>query len=198
MILRRSFYNRPVLDVARELLGAVVSANGVAVRISEVEAYDGANNAASHAFRGATPRNGVMFGPAGHAYVYFTYGMHFCMNLVCGPAGVAAAVLLRAGEVVDGIETAGARRSGSRFRDLARGPARLCVALAIDRSFDGVDVTCPTSPITISAGSPVAPSAVAVGPRVGISAAADWPYRFWIEGDTTVSPYRPHTPRKGR
>jgi DNA-3-methyladenine glycosylase len=184
-----------VLEVARDLLGCVVTAGDVSIRISEVEAYDGANDAASHAFRGPTPRNAVMFGPPGHAYVYFTYGMHFCMNLVCAPGGIAQAVLLRAGEVVDGIEVAQARRPAARPRDLARGPARLCVALAVDRAFDGVDVTNRKSPITVAAGAPVAEAAVRSGPRVGISAAADWPYRFWIDGDPTVSAYRPHSPR---
>ena len=108
--LARSFYDRPALRVARELLGCVVTANGVSVRLTEVEAYDGANDAASHAYRGQTQRNAVMFGPPGHAYVYFTYGMHFCVNVVCGPVGTAAAVLLRAGEVVEGVERAQARR----------------------------------------------------------------------------------------
>jgi DNA-3-methyladenine glycosylase len=193
--LAQGFYDRPVLEVARDLLGCVVTAGGVSIRISEVEAYDGANDAASHAFRGPTARNAVMFGPPGHAYVYFTYGMHFCMNLVCAPIGTAQAVLLRAGEVIDGTDLAQSRRPGARPRDLARGPARLCVALAVDRGFDGVDVTSRESPITVAAGEPVGSDSVRVGPRVGISAAADWPYRFWIEGDPTVSPYRPHVPR---
>ncbi|HVW79730.1 MAG TPA: DNA-3-methyladenine glycosylase [Mycobacteriales bacterium] len=198
MTLPRRFYDRPVLEVARDLLGCVVTAGGVSVRLTEVEAYDGANDAASHAYRGQTPRNAVMFGPPGHAYVYFTYGMHYCMNLVCGPTGTAQAVLLRAGEVVDGLETARARRAAARPRDLARGPARLCLALGVDRRHDGVDVTARGSAITVTAGTPVADRDVRVGPRTGISAAADWPYRFWIDGDPTVSAYRPHVPRKRR
>jgi DNA-3-methyladenine glycosylase len=195
-ILPRAFYARPVLEVARDLLGCVVAAGGISVRITEVEAYDGANDAASHAFRGQTPRNAVMFGPPGHAYVYFTYGMHYCMNLVCAPPGTAQAVLLRAGEVVDGLATAEERRPGVRPRDLARGPARLCRTLAVDRSLDGVDVTKARSPITVSAAEPVADALVRVGPRVGISAAADWPYRLWVDGDPTVSAFRAHSPRR--
>src|SRR5690348_2460133 len=113
-LLARSFYDRPVLEVARDLLGAVVvhtdSTGTVAVRLTEVEAYAGGHDPASHAFRGPTMRNAVMFGPPGHAYVYFTYGMHFCMNLVAGPTGQASAVLLRAGEVVAGHDVATARR----------------------------------------------------------------------------------------
>jgi DNA-3-methyladenine glycosylase len=194
--LARSFYDRPVLEVARELLGCVVTANGVSVRLTEVEAYDGANDAASHAFRGESARNAVMFGPPGHAYVYFTYGMHFCMNLVCAAPGTAAAVLLRAGEVVDGVDVAQARRPTASVRDLARGPARLCVALAVDRAFDGTDVTKRSSPIVVTAGERVADHEVRTGPRVGISAAADWPYRFWIDADPTVSAFRPHVPRR--
>ena len=194
--LPRAFYNRPVLEVAVDLLGAVVSHTGVWLRLTEVEAYDGANDPASHAFRGQTPRNAVMFGPAGHAYVYFTYGMHFCVNLVCGPPGVAAAVLLRAGEVVDGLDTAIERRPRSSLRDLARGPARLTQALAIDRALDGADVTAARSPLRVSAGAPLDRALVRHGPRVGISQAAEWPWRFWIDGEPSVSAYRPHVPKR--
>src|SRR5215217_2588813 len=122
----------PVLEVAPRLLGAVLRHDGVALRLTELEAYDGAHDPGSHAFRGQTPRNTVMFGPAGHLYTYFTYGMHHCANVVCGPEGTASAVLLRAGEVVDGLELARARRGSSPDRDLARGPARLCKALGLD------------------------------------------------------------------
>ncbi|PWU54017.1 DNA-3-methyladenine glycosylase, partial [Micromonospora globispora] len=129
----------PVVLAARGLLGCRLTANGVTVRITEVEAYAGtAGDPASHAHRGRTPRNAVMFGPSGHAYVYFTYGMHWCMNVVTGPDGEASAVLLRAGEVVEGLDVARARRPAVRRDvDLARGPARLCAALGIDRSVYG-------------------------------------------------------------
>jgi DNA-3-methyladenine glycosylase len=194
--LPRSFYDRPVLEVARDLLGAVVEHAGVRVRLTEVEAYDGANDPASHAYRGETTRTTVMFGPPGHAYVYFVYGMHFCVNLVCGPAGTASAVLLRAGEVVSGAELAAERRPASRARDLARGPARLTQALAIDRSLNGVDVTVARSPLRVLAGAAVDAGAVRAGPRVGISRAAQWPWRFWIAGEPSVSPYRLHVPKR--
>src|SRR5437763_15176827 len=146
-ILARSFFDRPVLDVAPALLGAVLVHGEVAVRLTEVEAYDGANDPASHAFRGRTARNAVMFGEPGHAYVYFTYGMHFCVNLVCGEEGRAAAVLLRAGAVVGGVDVAARRRAGAPERDLARGPARLTKALDIDRALDGADVCDERSPL---------------------------------------------------
>lgn len=187
----------PVLEVAPRLLGAELSAGGVTVRITEVEAYDGAEDPGSHAHRGPTPRNQVMFGPPGRLYVYFTYGMHHCCNVVVGPTGRAAAVLVRAGEVVGGIDLARERRPGSPDRDLARGPARLCRALAIDRSLDGValgegrvDLTLPIDP--------VADSAVSRGPRVGLRAAADRPWRFWLTGAETVSRYVPAAPLRRR
>ena len=199
LILPRSFYDRPVLEVARDLLGAVVVHGEVAVRLTEVEAYAGDVDPASHAFRGPTPRNAVMFGPGGHAYVYFTYGMHFCVNLVCGPEGRASAVLLRAGEVCAGVETARARRAGVADRDLARGPARLTKAMGIDRALDGADVTRRTSPLQVRRGDAVSDSVVRRGPRVGVNAAGDLPWRLWVDGDPTVSPYRRHSPhrRKG-
>jgi DNA-3-methyladenine glycosylase len=195
-VLPREFYDRPVLDVARDLLGTVVVHAGVAVRLSEVEAYDGEIDPASHAFRGRTPRNAVMYGPPGHAYVYFTYGMHFCMNLVCGPAGQPSAVLLRAGEVVEGLDEAMLRRPGVRVRDLARGPARLTLTLAVDRSLGGADVTAADEALHVRSGTPVPDERVARGPRVGVSAGAETPWRLWIDGDPTVSVYRAHVPRK--
>jgi DNA-3-methyladenine glycosylase len=194
--LARTFYDRPALEVARDLLGAVVDHAGVRLRLTEVEAYDGANDPASHAYRGQTARNAVMFGPPGHAYVYFTYGMHFCVNLVCGPPGIASAVLLRAGEVVAGHDLAVARRPRSSPRDLARGPARLTQALAIDRDLDGVDVTRPTSALQVMAGAAVADGVVCRGPRVGISRAIEWPWRLWIDGDPSVSVFRHYVPRR--
>jgi len=183
----------PVLEVAPRLLGAELRHGEVAVRLTEVEAYDGADDPGSHAYRGRTARNTVMFGPAGHLYVYFTYGMHHCCNVVTGTEGVAGAVLLRAGEVVDGLELARARR-GSRDRDLARGPARLCRALGIDRAHDGADLGTP--PLTLRPGAPVA--SYERGPRVGLRGAADRPWRFWLPGEPSVSSYRPAAPLRRR
>jgi DNA-3-methyladenine glycosylase len=290
--LPRDFFARPAVEVAPSLLGCVLTretaAGLVAVRLTEVEAYAGQADPASHAYRGPTARNAVMFGPPGHAYVYFTYGMHFCMNLVCMPSGTPFAVLLRAGEVIAGEELAWSRRYGAPadvvrgpdgsaargmarttrdlargIRDLARGPARLCQALGIDRSLDGADVCDPGSPLLIlpppqlasggppasapalgTGSGPVAPAPaqhatpaaptltgtsaaltqratstaptqratsaaptsaaptppvagrIMTGPRVGVREAADVPWRFWLDGEPTVSPYRPHAPRK--
>lgn len=180
----------PVLDVAPRLLGAVIRHGEVAIRLTEVEAYDGPHDPGSHAFRGPTPRNTVMFGPPGHLYVYFTYGMHHCANVVTGPEGTPSAVLMRAGEVVAGQEVARERRSGARDRDLARGPARLCQALGLTRADNGVDLA--TGPVVLElAGRPAPPESVLTGPRVGLRLAAERPWRFWVEGDPTVSPYRP-------
>lgn len=142
--LPRSFFDRPVLEVAPDLLGRVLvrtTPDGpIALRLTEVEAYDGQNDPGSHAYRGRTARNAVMFGPPGHVYVYFTYGMWHCMNLVCGPEGRAGAVLLRAGEVVEGAELARKRRVSARNdKELAKGPARLATALEVDRALDGTD-----------------------------------------------------------
>lgn len=181
-----------MLEQAPRLLGAELRHGDVAVRLTEVEAYDGANDPGSHAHRGLTRRNAVMFGPAGRLYCYFTYGMHVCCNVVCGPEGTASAVLLRAGEVVDGIEIARERRSGAKDRDLARGPARLCRALGIELDHDGTDLS--RGPMTLNLGSP--PDDVSTGPRVGLRAAADRPWRFWHTGDPTVSTYRPAAPLK--
>ncbi|GAA2731849.1 DNA-3-methyladenine glycosylase [Actinocorallia aurantiaca] len=195
----REFFDRPVLEVAPDLLGRVLSRTTpegtVAVRLTEVEAYAGEQDPASHCYRGRTARNEVMFGEPGHAYVYFTYGMHFCVNLVCGPDGTASAVLLRAGEIIEGAEQARIRRNGSSDRDLARGPARLCQALGIERALNGADV-CAPGELTISAGTPVPAGLVRSGPRTGVSSAHDTPWRFWAEGEPSVSPYRRHTPRR--
>jgi len=191
----RALLGRPVLEVAPLLLGATLRHTDVAVRLTEVEAYDGSNDPGSHAFRGPTPRNAVMFGPAGHLYVYFTYGMHFCCNVVCGPEGTASAVLLRAGEVVEGVDHARARRTSARAeRELARGPARLCQALGIGREQNGHDLTRP--PLTLEPGAST--GEVRTGPRVGLRGAADRPWRFWLEGEPTVSTYRPAAVRTRR
>jgi DNA-3-methyladenine glycosylase len=228
-VLPRDFFGRPAQEVAPALLGCVLShdtpAGAVAVLVTETEAYAGTADAASHAFRGRTARTAVMFGQPGHAYVYFTYGMHFCVNLVCLPEGTASAVLLRAGQVIEGAALAAERRmaaargsgvgrggtagqgsgtgsgraagTGIRARDLARGPARLCQALGIDRALDGADVCDPDSALRVS-GPVLAVTAADVhrGPRVGVSRAAEVPWRFWIAGDPTVSAYRGHAPRR--
>jgi DNA-3-methyladenine glycosylase len=184
----------PVLEEAPRLLGAVLRHGDVAVRITEVEAYDGPNDPGSHAYRGRTRRNAVMFGPSGRLYCYFTYGMHVCCNVVCGPEGTPSAVLLRAGEVVDGLDLARARRPGATDRDLARGPARLCRALDIQLTDDGADLRAGS--ITLTLNPQV--SDVSTGPRVGLRAAPDRPWRYWITGDPSVSAYRPAAPLKVR
>jgi DNA-3-methyladenine glycosylase len=242
-LLPRAFFDRPSPEVAPRLLGCVLeheTVDGiVAVQLTEVEAYAGAADPASHAYRGRTPRTAVMFGPPGHAYVYFTYGMHFCVNLVCLPEGTASAVLLRAGQIVAGEQlarahrtrpprggpapsgpgaspggasgdpaTAASIRTAASARDLARGPARLCQALGIDRALDGADVCDPDSPLRIRAGHAPgnAPAdgeagtvgAIRYGPRIGVSRAAEIEWRFWLDGDPTVSPYRPYARRTTR
>lgn len=187
----------PVVPAARGLLGCRLSAHGVTIRITEVEAYGGGADPASHAYRGRTARNAVMFGPAGHAYVYFTYGMHWCMNVVTGVEGEASAVLIRAGEVVDGLPLARARRPAARRDvDLARGPARLCVALGLDGSANGVYLLG-DGPVRLTPRvEPVLAEAIMAGPRAGVTGAPDWPWRFWLAGDPTVSQYRRHVPRR--
>jgi DNA-3-methyladenine glycosylase len=192
-----SLLGGPVQAAARGLLGCLLSAGGVIVRLTEVEAYAGVGqDPASHAHRRRTPRNAPMFGPPGRAYVYFTYGMHWCLNVVCGPVGHASAVLLRAGEVVDGLEKARGRRPRVRDRDLVRGPARLTTALGVDGSADGTSMLDGTGPLRLLAGSPVDSSRISTGPRVGV--AVDHPWRFWIAGEPTVSPFRAYVPRRSR
>lgn len=245
MLVARDFLARLSVQVAPDVLGCVLEhetpAGLVAVQLTETEAYTGRTDPASHAYRGKTQRNAVMFGPPGHAYVYFTYGMHFCVNLVCLCSdGSASAVLLRAGAIIAGEDLAWARRTRRKThadgrtpetdrrrpdaggpelaadcrepavdrpalasRDLARGPARLCQALAIDRSLDGADVCVTGSPLRLrwpsaepSASTAARSAKIASGPRVGVSSAAEVPWRFWVAGDPTVSPYRAHVPRR--
>ena len=190
--LRRSFYARDPLVVAPDLLNKVLVHGGRAGRIVEVEAYRGQDDPASHAFRGPTPRTEVMFGPPGHLYVYFTYGMHHCANVVCGPDGTASAVLLRAGEVVEGLDLARERRGSHPDRDLARGPARLCSALGLDLRHNGLDLTDGA----LVLGPPVGVSQVSTGPRVGLRQAPDHPWRFWLTDEPTVSRYVPAKARR--
>lgn len=182
------------LEVAPRLLGAVLRHGDVAVRLTEVEAYAGPDDPGSHAYRGRTRRNAVMFGPSGRLYCYFTYGMHVCANVVVGPEGDPGAVLVRAGEVVEGVGLARSRRPGASDRDLARGPARLCRALAIGLEHDGTDLAAGV--VRLEPGEPV--TAVSTGPRVGLRGAPDRPWRFWETGHPTVSAYRPAAPLRRR
>lgn len=207
MALPREFFARDPLVVARDLIGRdIVTGSGpgrVVVRLSEVEAYAGADDPASHAYRGETARTAVMFGPAGFLYVYFVYGMHWCANVVTGRAATASAVLLRAGSVLGGFEVAGQRRPRATPVSLARGPAALTGVLGITGADTGVDLCEPDGPIQLGAGNPAPAGSVRTGPRVGVSAAADRPWRYWRADDPTVSRYRagarrrPVTPRKG-
>jgi len=198
-VLDRSFLERSAVQVAPALLGARLTVGEVTVRITEVEAYLGVGiDPGSHSFRGRTPRNAVMFGEPGHLYTYFTYGMHVCANVVCSPAGVSSAVLLRAGEVVEGAEIAAMRRTTSRAAsDLASGPARLTVALGITLADGGTDLADGRVRLEL----PGAASAFDTSPRTGVSGAgggAEYPWRFWIPGDPSVSKYRAHVPRVRR
>jgi DNA-3-methyladenine glycosylase len=188
-----------VADTARTLLGWRLTAHGVTIRLTEVEAYSGlGQDPASHAHRGRTNRNAVMFGPPGRLYLYGIYGMHRCANVVCGPEGQAAAVLLRAGEVIDGLDLARERRPAARSdHDLAAGPAKLVQALALDPTAYGTSVVDGTGPLTMTPPeTPVAAEKIAAGPRVGVTSAHDVAWRFWIQGNPTVTTYRRHTPRK--
>ena len=179
--LPRSFYRRDSLVVAPALLNKVLVVGDRAGRIVEVEAYRGGDDPASHAFRGPTPRTEAMFGPPGHLYVYFTYGMHWCANVVTSPAGVGHAVLIRALEPVRGLAAMGeARPAARRPVDLANGPAKLCQALGVDGSFDGADLVTADRGITIVDDGVAAPGAPMVGPRIGISVATDRPWRFSV------------------
>lgn len=197
----------PSTFVAPRLLGAVVrhrtDEGTVAVRLTEVEAYLGPADSASpdpgsHSFRGRTARNSVMFGAPGHFYVYFTYGMHYCANLVCAPAGTSSGVLLRAGEVVEGIELARRRRPASRKdADLAQGPARLATVLGIGRGHNGSPARGGAFDVELA--EPLPAQEVLSGPRVGVSGAGGtdaYPWRFWIADDPTVSRYKPAAVRK--
>jgi DNA-3-methyladenine glycosylase len=182
----------PAPEVAPQLLGWTLThatpEGTVTVRLTEVEAYAGATDPASHAFRGPTPRTEVMFGPAGRLYVYRSYGVHWAMNVVTGPDGQASAVLLRAGEVIEGVALA-RRRRGERITDpgLARGPGNLAQALGVVGEDTGTDLLTATQ-LRLRAGRPIGP--IATGDRVGVTQAHDVPWRFWVAGDPTVSAYR--------
>ena len=197
--------SRNSLEVAPLLLGGHLTvrddAGAVTVRLTEVEAYDGENDPGSHGYRGRTPRTEVMFGPPGRLYVYFTYGMHWCANVVCGEDGYATAVLLRVGEVVEGVELARSRRpAAKRDADLARGPARMDQALGLTGEDDGL-VLAEGGRAELRAPARTATD-VATGPRVGVSGAGGdgelYPWRFWLPGEPTVSTYRPAVRRRRR
>ncbi len=184
------------LEVAPRLLGKLVVHGNRSARIVEVEAYHGATDPASHAFRGRTARNATMFGRAGLLYVYFSYGMHWCANVVCGEEGVAGAALLRALEPVTGIDEMAAARAARRRggaplpeRDLCRGPANLTSALGIAKEHDGVDLLSASSPVRLldDGVAPPTGAALARGPRVGISRATEAEWRFWVAGSRYVS-----------
>ncbi|MGH3884883.1 MAG: DNA-3-methyladenine glycosylase [Pseudonocardiaceae bacterium] len=184
-----------VLPAARLLLGCHLVADQpggeVTVRLVELEAYRGSDDPAAHSYRGRTARNAVMFGPPGHLYVYFVYGLHFCANISCLPDGEPGAVLLRAAEVVSDLDVARQRRPTAQSdAELARGPARLATLLGLRREHNGLDLTDPLSPVRLLPGDPVLAEQVCTGPRVGVAAAQDRPWRFWVHGSPAVSAYR--------
>jgi DNA-3-methyladenine glycosylase len=197
----------PVLEVAPHLLGALVTTHSpdgvVTIRLTEVEAYDGGNDPGSHAYRGRSARNAVMFGPAGYLYVYRHLGLHVCANVVTGVEGSASAVLLRAGEVVEGADVARERRRRRGVVrsdvDLARGPARLADALGLGLAAYGADLLDDAGHIRLTP-PPARAQGLATGPRVGVSGvggdAVAHPWRFWIPGEPTVSAYRPAQGRR--
>lgn len=194
LLQARSTQVAPLLLGAR--LSSSVDAVDVTVRLTEVEAYEGADDPASHAFRGSTERNAVMFGPPGFLYVYFVYGMHWCANVVCGPDGLASAVLIRAGEVIAGEQVAAGRRPAARRSvDLARGPARLAQALGLTRANNATDLLAPDATVRLQL--PERPASTwTVGPRVGVATAREEPLRFWLPGEPSVSTYRPAVRRR--
>ena len=182
MALDREFFARSVHEVAPDLIGCTLLVDGVGGPIVEVEAYDH-EDPASHGFRGETARNRSMFGPPGHAYVYRSYGIHWCLNLVCEEKGVAAAVLLRALEPAHGVEEMRARRDLDEPRLLCSGPGRLCQALAVTGEHDGLPLNRPPFELRARKGEPE----VVTGPRVGITQAADLPWRYGLAGSPYLS-----------
>jgi DNA-3-methyladenine glycosylase len=188
-ILPRSFYRRDSRDVAPQLLNKVLVAGERRGRIVEVEAYAGGEDPASHAYRGRTPRTATMFGPPGHLYVYFSYGMHWCANAVCGEDGVGSAVLLRALAPMAGLDVMRALRlAARRDRDLCSGPARLCQAFGITRDSDGADLTVRTAGGPWIGDDGLAPPDVpGVSLRIGITKGAEHPWRWFVPGDVNIS-----------
>jgi DNA-3-methyladenine glycosylase len=189
------------VSAARLLVGAALTCRGVAATVVEVEAYGGPTDgpwpdAASHSFRGHGGRNAIMFGPPGRMYTYRSHGIHVCANVVCGDEDVAAAVLLRAAVVTDGLDIAHARRGPVRTAALARGPGNLCSALGITMADNGIDLFDDHGDVVLKLR---APEPVSSGPRVGVSKAADRPWRFWLAESPEVSAYRrsPRAPAPG-
>lgn len=186
----------PPLEVAPRLLGAFLRHGEVVVRLSEVEAYAGSTDPGSHAYGGPTRRNATMFGPAGRLYCYLSHGIHICANITVGEEHGPGAVLLRAGEVVAGLDVARSRRPRSTDRDLARGPGRLGQALGLSLGDDGTDLATGAIRLELPA-TPVPASAIRTGPRTGLRRASDRPWRYWIDADPTVSAYRRHPRAEG-
>jgi DNA-3-methyladenine glycosylase len=196
-VVERSFYERSVVEVARGLLGKALVLGPCAGRIVEVEAYLGLEDRAAHAWRGRTKRTDVLFGPPGHAYVYFIYGMYECLNLVAEPEGQPGCVLIRALEPLSGIAVMRDRRPAVRsVPELCAGPGRLTLAMGITRKLYGADVT--NGPLVVREGSLGRGEQIAAGPRIGIQHCADWPLRFWIEGNASVSRVRVGQRRRTR
>lgn len=188
-VLARSFYERSTVEVARDLLGKVVTHGVTAGRIVETEAYLGTGDQAAHAARGLTPSTRVIFGPPGHAYVYLIYGMYECLNFTAEPDGSAGCVLIRALEPVSGLALMKRRRPGARTNeDLANGPGKLTLALGITRRQNGADLT--KGPVTVHAPASEEPFGIGVTPRIGITKCADWPLRFFITENRFVSGQR--------
>lgn len=184
----RSFFARDPVELAPGLLNKVLVGPNGAGRIVEVEAYDGANDPASHAYRGRTPRTEVMFGPPGHLYVYFSYGVHWCANVVCRTNGVAGAVLVRALAPLDGLDAMyRLRPAAKRDRDLCSGPGKLCQALGIERQHDGADLIRGDRGVAVVDDGVAPPGDPVRAPRVGISAAGDRLWRWYVPGDPNVS-----------
>src|SRR5271168_2128887 len=185
-LLDRDFYARPATDVARDCLGKILVHRGSAGRIVEVEAYLGVGDRAAHSWRGPTDRTRVIFGPPGHAYVYFIYGMYDCLNFVAEPEGMAGCVLIRALEPLAGLATMRRRRPAARrVEDLASGPGKLTLAMGITRKLNGADLT--KSALHVRRLKDEPSLQVDVTPRIGITHCADWPLRFIIAGNSFVS-----------
>ena len=186
--VEREFYRRDARVVAPELLNKLLVHGDLVGRIVEAEAYCGGEDPGAHTYRGLTPRNRTMFGPPGGLYVYFTYGMHWCANAVCGDEGEGIAVLLRALAPLEGLDEMRARRPAARRdRDLCSGPAKLCQAFGLDRAFDGADLVAADRGVTILDDGTAPPADPVQTTRVGLSAGAEHPWRWYVTGDPNVS-----------